>query len=159
MLNILNHQGNVNANNSEIQSLHSSKWLRSKTPMTANAGDDVEEGKHFSIAGGSEKLYSLHGNQYGDLRYYISSCPVVAHIPLVPALGRKGQVDLCEFKVSLAYRVKPCIRKKIRNQPISRPCNSTVGHIPKGGTFIPQAHLHNYVHSNIIHKSQILEAT
>ena len=42
--------------------------------------------------------------------------------PLIPALGRKKQVDLCEFEASLAYRAssrkgsklteKPCLKKK-----------------------------------------------
>ena len=27
------------------------------------------------------------------------------HTPLIPALGRQRQVDICEFKASLVYRV------------------------------------------------------
>ena len=67
-LNVLNHQGNANPNISEIQSLHSSEWLRSKSPLTANAVDDVEKGEYSSIAGRGENLYSLRGIQYGDHR-------------------------------------------------------------------------------------------
>ena len=42
-------------------------------------------------------------------------------MPLIPALGRQRQVGICEFKVSLVYRVssrtgskateKPCLEK------------------------------------------------
>ena len=137
MLNILNHQGNAYANNSEIQSLHSSEWLRSKTPMTANAGDDVEEGEHSSIVGGCANLYSLCGNLYGDLRNYKSNRPVVAHIPVVPALERKRQVDLSEFKNRLAYRVKPCLRKILG---INRPQDHA---IPLMCTYPKEAPLHH----------------
>jgi len=28
-------------------------------------------------------------------------------MPLIPALGRQRQVDLCEFEVSLVYKVSP----------------------------------------------------
>ena len=47
--------------------------------------------------------------------------------------------------------------KKTGNQSISRPSNTTLGHILKGYRRIPQGHLCNYVHSNIIHNSQNLE--
>ena len=30
--------------------------------------------------------------------------------PLIPALGKQRQVDLCEFKASLNYRVRPCFK-------------------------------------------------
>ena len=33
--------------------------------MTVYAGEDVEQGKYFSTAGGSTHLYSHFGNQYG----------------------------------------------------------------------------------------------
>ena len=32
------------------------------------------------------------------------------YIPLIPALGKQRQVDLCEFKASLNYRVRPCFK-------------------------------------------------
>jgi hypothetical protein len=31
---------------------HQSKWLRSKSQVTADAGEDVEKEEHFSIVGG-----------------------------------------------------------------------------------------------------------
>jgi hypothetical protein len=31
---------------------------------------------------------------------------MVAHTPLTPALRKQRQADLCEFKVSLVYRVR-----------------------------------------------------
>ena len=44
------------------------------------------------------------------------------YVPLIPALLRQRQMDLCEFKASLVYRVssrtgsiateKPCLRKR-----------------------------------------------
>ena len=59
---ILSHQGNVNQNDSEIPILHLLEWLRSKTQMTAYAGEDVEQGEHFSIANRSVNLSSHFGN-------------------------------------------------------------------------------------------------
>jgi hypothetical protein len=35
-------------------------------------------------------------------------------MPLVPALGRQSQVDLCEFKTKLVYRESSRIAKAIR---------------------------------------------
>ena len=43
-----------------------SRWLRSKTQETAHAGEDVEQGKHSSIAGGSANVYNHVGNQFGN---------------------------------------------------------------------------------------------
>ena len=48
---------------------------------------------------------------------------------------------------------------KIVNQSISRPRDTTLGHIPEGCTFIPQRCLLNYVYSSIICHSQNLETT
>jgi hypothetical protein len=42
MFNIHSHQGNANQNNPEIPA-HQSEWLRSKTQVTADAGEDVEK--------------------------------------------------------------------------------------------------------------------
>ena len=36
-----------------------------KTQATAHTGEDMEHGKHSSIAGGTEILYSHAGNQSG----------------------------------------------------------------------------------------------
>jgi hypothetical protein len=33
--------------------------------VTTHAGEDVEQGEHFSIAGGSANLYSHFRNHYG----------------------------------------------------------------------------------------------
>ena len=38
--------------------------LRSKTQVTAHAGEDVEQGEHSSIAGGSANLYNHFGNEF-----------------------------------------------------------------------------------------------
>jgi len=35
-----------------------SSWLRETTQVTAHAGEDVEQGEHSSIAGGSANLYN-----------------------------------------------------------------------------------------------------
>lgn len=43
-----------------------SEWLRSKAQSTAHSGEDVEQSKHSSIAGGSSSLYSHMGNQLGS---------------------------------------------------------------------------------------------
>jgi hypothetical protein len=37
---------------------------------------------------------------------------VVVHTPLIPALRRQRQVNLCEFEVSLVYRVSSGYTKK-----------------------------------------------
>jgi hypothetical protein len=42
---------------------------------------------------------------------------VVVHAPLVPALIRQGQADVCKFKANLAqdsqcYTEKPCLNKQ-----------------------------------------------
>jgi hypothetical protein len=63
MFNILSHQENANQNDSETI-LQLSEWLRSKTQLTVHAGDDVEQGEHFSIAGGSTNLYNHFENEF-----------------------------------------------------------------------------------------------
>jgi hypothetical protein len=42
-----------------------SEWLRSKTQVTAGAGEDVEEEEYSSIAGGITSWYNHSGNQFG----------------------------------------------------------------------------------------------
>jgi hypothetical protein len=64
MFNILNHQGNANQNNPKTPP-HSSKneWLRSKTQVKADAGEDVAKDEHSSIAGGTASWYNRSGSQ------------------------------------------------------------------------------------------------
>jgi hypothetical protein len=47
--------GNANQNNS---SSHQSEWLRLKTQVTADAGEDVEKEEHSSIAGANASWYN-----------------------------------------------------------------------------------------------------
>ena len=42
---------------------HQSEWLRSKTQVTADAGEDVEKEEHFSIAVGIASWYNPSENQ------------------------------------------------------------------------------------------------
>jgi hypothetical protein len=65
MFNILSHQINENQNNTEILPSHQSEQLRSKTQVTADAGEDVEKEEHSSIAGGIASWYNHSGNQCG----------------------------------------------------------------------------------------------
>ena len=39
---------------------------------------------------------------------------------LIPALGRQRQVDLCEFKDSLVYRVNARTAKDTQRNPVSK---------------------------------------
>ena len=64
MFNVLSQQGNANQNDYEIP-FYTSEWLRLKSQVTAHAGEDVEQGEHSSIAGGSANLYNHFGNQFG----------------------------------------------------------------------------------------------
>ena len=41
-------------------------------------------------------------------------------IPLIPALGRQRQVDLCEFKASLVYRVVSRTARAKQRNPVSK---------------------------------------
>jgi hypothetical protein len=61
MFNILSHQGNANQNNPEIPP-HTSQNGRSKTQMTADAGEDVEKEEHSSIVGSTASWYNHSGN-------------------------------------------------------------------------------------------------
>ena len=42
------------------------------------------------------------------------------HKPLIPALVRQRQVDICEFKVSLVYRVSSRIPRVTLRNPVSK---------------------------------------
>jgi hypothetical protein len=44
--------------------LYPSQWLRSETQGAADAVEDVEQGEHSSIAGGSANFYNHFGNQF-----------------------------------------------------------------------------------------------
>ena len=46
------------------------------------------------------------------------------------------------------------VSQKIGNQSISRPSNTTLRHIPKGCTLIPQGYLLNCIHNSIVHNGQ-----
>jgi hypothetical protein len=41
-----------------------SEWLRSKTQMIADVGEDVEKEEHSSIAGGTTSWYNHSGNHF-----------------------------------------------------------------------------------------------
>ena len=41
------------------------------------------------------------------------------HRPLIPVLWRQRQVDPCEFKASLVYRVSPRTSKATQTNPVS----------------------------------------
>jgi hypothetical protein len=65
MFNILSHQEDANQNNKDSTS-HQTAWLRSKTQVTADAGEDLEKEEHSSIAGGIVVgWYNYSGNQSG----------------------------------------------------------------------------------------------
>ena len=51
------------------------------------------------------------------------------------------------------------ISQKISKQPSPRPSNISFGYIFKGRSIVPQGHVLNYVHSNIVCYSQNLETT
>ena len=67
MFNILSHQENADQNNPEIppHTTHQSEWLRSKTQVTADAGEDEEKEEHSSTAGGIASWYNHSGHQFG----------------------------------------------------------------------------------------------
>jgi hypothetical protein len=42
------------------------------------------------------------------------------HRPLIPALGRQRQEDLCEFKANLVYRASSRTARAIQRNPVSK---------------------------------------
>jgi hypothetical protein len=40
-------------------------------------------------------------------------------MPLIPALGKQRQADLCEFKASLVYRADSRTARAIQKNPVS----------------------------------------
>ena len=63
------------------------------------------------------------------------------------------QVGIAPLDISVA------ISPKVREQPSSRPSNTTFGYIHKGCSSVPQRHVLNYVHSSFVCHSQNLETT
>ena len=63
------------------------------------------------------------------------------------------QAGTATLEISMA------VSQKIGSQFPSRHSNTTLGHIPKRWTIIPQGHLLNYAHRSIICDSQNLETT
>jgi hypothetical protein len=61
MLNILSQGGGGYANQNTS---YQSEWLRSKTQVTADAGEDVEKEEHSSTAGGITSWYNHSGNPF-----------------------------------------------------------------------------------------------
>ena len=55
---------------------------------------------------------------------------------------------------TISLEISMAISQKVRNHCISRPRNTTLRHIPKGCSIIPQGHLLNHVYSNIIRNVQ-----
>ena len=47
-------------------------------------------------------------------------------IPLISALGRQKQVDLCEFEASLAYRVSSRTVRDTQRNPVSKNKNEKI---------------------------------
>jgi hypothetical protein len=46
-------------------------------------------------------------------------------MPLIPALGRQRQVDLCELEASLVYRVSSRTASAIQRNPVMKKQNKT----------------------------------
>ena len=47
--------------------IHPSKWLRSKTQMTAHLDESMEQGEYDHIADEDANLYNHFGNQFGRI--------------------------------------------------------------------------------------------
>ena len=92
------------------------------------------------VAGTAESTHlHLHiGDREGDSGSNLSlkaSKPVQRRTPLIPALRRQRQADLCEFEASLVYRVssrtaskateKPCLGTQLPLQ--KRHCHNPAG--------------------------------
>ena len=65
------------------------------------------------------------------------------------------EVQTCTATLEMSMVVS----QKTGNQHTSRLSNTTLEHISKKCSIILWGHLHNYVHSNVIHNSQNLETT
>ena len=74
----------------------------------------------------------------------------------------KGNTHLLLVEVqthSETLDIRMAVSQKNGNQSSTRPNNTTLWHIPKDCTLVPQGRFLNYVHSSIIHNSQNLETT
>jgi hypothetical protein len=47
-------------------------------------------------------------------------CQVLLYLPIIPALKRQRQVDLCEFKTSLVYRASSRTARVTQRNPVSK---------------------------------------
>ena len=43
----------------------------------------------------------------------------MVHIPLIPALGRQRQANLCEFEASLVYKINSRTARATQRNPVS----------------------------------------
>jgi hypothetical protein len=59
------NKNEIFSNNIENSTSYQSEWSRSKTQVTADAGEDVEKEEHLSIVGGIASWYNPSGNQSG----------------------------------------------------------------------------------------------
>jgi hypothetical protein len=64
---------------------HQSEWLRSKTQVTADVGEDVEKEEHSPIAGGIASWYNHSRNQFGGSSENWTIVLLVD--PAIPLLG------------------------------------------------------------------------
>ena len=49
-----------------VNTLYPPEWLRWNTQVTAHTAEDVEQGEHSSLPGGSANLYNCSKNQSGS---------------------------------------------------------------------------------------------
>ena len=63
--------------------------------MTTFAGEDVEQGEHSFMAGGSTNLYSHFGNQYGGSRKLEINLPQDSEIQLLGTYPKNAQSYTC----------------------------------------------------------------
>ena len=65
MLNITNHQKNVNQNYSEVSHHTGQNGHHQKSLQTINVGKGVEKRKHFYTVAENVNWYNHYGEQYG----------------------------------------------------------------------------------------------
>ena len=78
---------------------HQSEWLRSKSQVTADAGEDVEKEEHSSIAGGIASWYNHSRSQSGSssakLDIVLPEDPAIPHLGIYPEDAPTGYKDTC----------------------------------------------------------------